>query len=146
MVDAAADGARGLFCLNASPVRPIPDSVIRRADLIVVNEIEWQALRGSLGQSRGLIAVTFGSAGARLYREGDQVAAATPLPVSAVDTVGAGDAFCGALVVSILEGQSEGDALGRACAAGALAATRHGAQPSLPIAAEVDAFCSAAGG
>jgi ribokinase len=70
------------------------------------------------------------------------VAAATPPPVTAIDTVGAGDAFCGAFVVSLVEGRDEADALARACAAGALATRRQGAQPSLPTAAEVDALRS----
>jgi ribokinase len=66
-------------------------------------------------------------------------ARAAPPPVDAVDGTAAGDAFCAALVVSLLEGRERGEALRRACAAGALAASRHGAQPSLPTAAEVDA-------
>ena len=57
----------------------------------------------------------------------------------AVDGTAAGDAFCAALVVSILQGRELGEALLRACAAGALAASRLGAQPSLPTAAELEA-------
>jgi ribokinase len=60
--------------------------------------------------------------------------------VQAVDGTAAGDAFAACLVVSLLEGLERDDALRRACAAGALAAARHGAQPSLPTAAEVDAI------
>ena len=56
----------------------------------------------------------------------------------AVDGTAAGDAFCAALVVSLLEGRERGEALSRACAAGALAASRMGAQPSLPTAGELD--------
>jgi ribokinase len=59
--------------------------------------------------------------------------------VQAVDGTAAGDAFCAALVVALLEGRERGAALERACAAGALAASRRGAQPSLPTADEVDA-------
>jgi ribokinase len=59
--------------------------------------------------------------------------------VQAVDGTAAGDAFTAALVVGLLEGRERGDALRRACAAGALAASRPGAQPSLPTAAELDA-------
>jgi ribokinase len=57
-----------------------------------------------------------------------------------VDGTGAGDAFTAALLVSLLEGRDHDEALRRACAAGALAASRHGAQPSLPTAAEVDSI------
>jgi len=55
-----------------------------------------------------------------------------------VDGTAAGDAFCAALVVSLLEGREPGEALVRACAAGALAASRPRAQPSLPTAAELE--------
>ena len=72
-------------------------------------------------------------------RAGQEVARATPPQVNAVDGTAAGDAFCGALVVSLLEGRERGAALERACVAGALAASA-GAQPSLPTAAEVDAL------
>jgi ribokinase len=54
-----------------------------------------------------------------------------------VDGTGAGDAFIGAVVAGLLQGLSDAELLTRACAAGALAATRPGAQPSLPRAAEV---------
>ena len=75
-----------------------------------------------------------------LLERGEEVARAVPPPVTAVDGTAAGDAFCAALVVSLLEGYERGAALARACAAGALAASRAGAQPSLPTAQEVDAL------
>ena len=59
------------------------------------------------------------------------------LAIDAVDGTGAGDAFTACLLVSLLEGRERGEALVRACAAGALAASRPGAQPSLPTAEEV---------
>jgi len=58
--------------------------------------------------------------------------------VKAVDGTAAGDAFTACLVVSLLEERPREEALRRACAAGALAASRFGAQPSLPTAAELD--------
>jgi ribokinase len=63
--------------------------------------------------------------------------------VHAVDGTAAGDAFAACLVVSLLEGRERAEALRRACAAGALAASQPGAQPSLPTAAQVDAILSA---
>jgi ribokinase len=75
-----------------------------------------------------------------LLENGREVARAVPPAVDAVDGTAAGDSFCAALVVSLLEGRERGPALERACAAGALAASRPGAQPSLPTAAEVDAL------
>jgi ribokinase len=68
------------------------------------------------------------------------VARAAPPSVEAVDGTAAGDAFTACLVVSLLEGRPGDEALQRACAAGALAASRFGAQTSLPTAAEVDAL------
>jgi ribokinase len=57
--------------------------------------------------------------------------------VTVVDTTGAGDAFNAAFAVALSEGRSERDAGRFACAAGALSATRAGAQPSMPTRAEV---------
>jgi sugar/nucleoside kinase (ribokinase family) len=56
----------------------------------------------------------------------------------AVDGTAAGDAFCAALVVSLLQARERREALERTCAAGAIAASRPGAQPSFPTAAELE--------
>ncbi|MQA12918.1 MAG: ribokinase [Pseudonocardiaceae bacterium] len=135
-VRAAAEHAGGLFVLNAAPARPVPEAVLRRADLVVVNRAEHAALAG-IDRAR-VVAVTDGPRDAVLLRDGREVARAAPPAVSAVDGTAAGDAFVGAAVVGMLEGRRDADLLARACAAGALAATRHGAQPSLPTAAEID--------
>ncbi|MBV9164286.1 MAG: ribokinase [Pseudonocardiales bacterium] len=135
-VIAAAQHATGLFVLNVSPARPVPPDVLRRADLVVVNRAEYAALPG-LHAARAL-AVTDGPRGAVLLRDGQQVAATTPPRVTAVDGTAAGDAFLGAAVAGLLHGLPDAGLLARACAAGALAATRPGAQPSLPTAAEID--------
>ena len=73
-----------------------------------------------------------------LLQEGEEIARAEPPHVEAVDGTAAGDAFTACLLVSLLEGRDHEEALRRACAAGALAASRFGAQPSLPTAAEID--------
>ena len=86
------------------------------------------------------MALTLGAEGAVLLDDGEEIARAEPPPVDAVDGTAAGDAFTACLLVSLLEGRSQSESLGRACAAGALAASRFGAQPSLPTAAEVDAI------
>ena len=83
--------------------------------------------------------MTLGAEGAYLLEDGEEVARATPPRVRVVDGTGAGDAFTACLLVSLLEELEYEEALERACAAGALAASRFGAQPSLPTAAEVDA-------
>jgi ribokinase len=135
-VTAAARHTRGLFVLNAAPARPVPAEVLRRADLVVVNKAEHAALP-ELRTAQALV-ITDGPRGAVLLRNGRQVAAATPPPVDAVDATGAGDAFIAAAVAGLLDGQPDAALLARACAAGALAATRPGAQPSLPTAAQID--------
>jgi ribokinase len=132
-IAAAAAGAR-FFCLNAAPAR---GPLRHKPDLLVANRYEYEAI-GSFYE--GLLALTLGAEGAVLLQAGEEVARATPPPVHAVDGTAAGDAFCAALVVSLLEGIEQQAALVRACAAGALAASRPGAQPSLPTAAEVDAL------
>jgi ribokinase len=133
-VVAAAERAPRLFALNAAPAKPVPVSVIERADLVVVNRYEREALPSE----PRLLAVTLGAEGAVLYEEGREVARAQPPRVEAVDGTAAGDAFCAALVVSIVEGRPHEEALARACAAGAIAASRLGAQPSLPDAHEIE--------
>ena len=133
-VESAWEAATGVFCLNAAPARPIAVD----PDLTVVNRYELE----ELSRRDGLVAVTLGAEGALLLEDGVEVARAMPPTVDAVDGTAAGDAFTACLLVSLLDGREYGDALQRACAAGALAASRHGAQPSLPTAAEIDALLS----
>jgi ribokinase len=132
-VEAAAINAPAEFFLNAAPAATGP---LPAADVTIVNRYELEAL-----QNRdGVIAVTHGKEGAVLLEDGVEVARATPPQVDAVDGTAAGDAFTACLVVSLLEGRSREEALTRACVAGALAASRFGAQTSLPTAEEVDAI------
>lgn len=125
---AVAEQATGLLCINAGPARPLPEPVLQRSDVIIVNETEHVALQDQLAEFAGLLVVTRGSQGADGYRAGILVATAKPPAVDAIDTVGAGDAFCGTLVVELARGADVTDALTRACEAGALATTRSGAQ------------------
>ncbi|MBP2476886.1 ribokinase [Crossiella equi] len=136
-VEAAAKHCTGFFALNAAPARPVPDEVLRRADLVVVNRGEYEAIE-NIHLAR-TVAVTLGADGAQLLRDGEKVAEAKPPKVTAVDGTAAGDAFTAALMISMLEGRSDEEALRRACAVGALTATKHGAQPSLPTRDEVEA-------
>ena len=135
-IEAALGQTDAFFCLNAAPARAVTNAILERADLIVANSLELEAL-GSAPMG-ALFALTLGAEGALLLEEGEEVARAAPPQVEAVDGTGAGDAFTACLVVSLLEGRDREDALRRACAAGAIAASRPGAQPSLPTAAEVD--------
>src|SRR5205823_2891675 len=102
----------------------------------IVNRYELDALT----HLDGVIAVTLGAEGAILMEHGEEIARATPPPVTAVDGTAAGDAFTACLVISLLEGRPRDEALRRACIAGALAASKFGAQTSLPTAEEVDAL------
>jgi ribokinase len=133
-VVATARATTGFFALNAAPAKPVPVEVLGRTDLVVVNRYELDALP----EAPRLTALTLGEEGAVLLEDGEEVARAAPPKVNAVDGTAAGDAFTACLVVSLLEDRDREDALRRACAAGALAASRPGAQPSLPTAAEVD--------
>ena len=120
------------FFLNAAPARDGAPA----AELTVVNRLELEAL----GERPGLVCLTLGAEGAVLLEDGEEVARAEPPAVEAVDGTAAGDAFTACLVVSLLEGRAREESLRRACAAGALAASRFGAQTSLPTAEEVDAL------
>jgi ribokinase len=130
-VVAAAARDATFFALNAAPARPVDFE----PDLLIVNRLEHEVV------SRGrLAAVTYGAEGAVLFEDGREVARARPPRVDALDGTAAGDAFAACLVVSLLEGRPREEALTRACAAGAIAASRLGAQPSLPDASELEAI------
>jgi ribokinase len=132
---AAARAGAAWLCVNAAPARPFSVS----ADLVVANRYELD----EIGDQVGLVAVTLGAEGAVLYEAGREVARARPPRVDVVDGTAAGDAFTACLVVAHLEQRDWAEALRRACAAGAIAASRFGAQPSLPTAEEVDAILRA---
>ena len=127
----------GFTCVNLAPAKEVDDAVLRGADLIVVNESEAAWYGERLALREGLVATTFGSSGAALVQGGEEVARVSSPRVEAVDTTGAGDAFTAALTLALVEGQSLAEALRFACAAGAAATQRSGAQPSLPTRDEV---------
>jgi ribokinase len=137
-LDTVAEAARRarFLCLNAAPARALPRELLAHVDLLVVNRYELE----TLGPQEGFVALTLGAEGAVLLEGGEEVARAEPPRVEAVDGTAAGDAFTACLLVSLLEGKPREEALRRACAAGAIAASRAGAQPSLPTAAEIDAI------
>jgi ribokinase len=137
-VEAAAAGAARFF-LNAAPARALPAEVVRAAELVIVNRYELEALP----ETPRLVALTLGEEGAALLEDGREVARARAPRVRAVDGTAAGDAFTACLVVSHLQALELEEALRRACAAGAIAASRPGAQPSLPTSREVDEILSA---
>ena len=128
--------------LNAAPAAPLPLDLLRGLEALVVNESEAAALLGrsvpGVEAARALHAagsalavVTLGAAGAALC-DADGARVAEPFAVQAVDTTAAGDAFVGALAVGLAAGRPATEAVRFANAAGAAAATRAGAQESLP--------------
>ncbi|GAA0645845.1 ribokinase [Brevundimonas lenta] len=142
-VEAAVGRATEFVCVNLAPAAPVSDQLLRRADLIVVNETEAAFYGDLLHHGGGRVVVTKGAKGAVMYHRGVEMAWATPPKVRAVDATGAGDCFVGAITVALLEGMEPQAALTFACAAGAIAATRPGAQPSMPTRKEVDAILKA---
>ena len=139
-VEAAVGRATEFVCVNLAPAQPVSDQMLRRADLIVVNETEAAFYGDLLHHGGGRVVTTLGAKGAVMHQRGAEIARAAPPTVTAVDATGAGDAFVGAICVALLEGMEPEAALRFACAAGALAATRRGAQPSLPTRAEVESL------
>ena len=140
VVEAAVARTQGFVAVNLAPAFPVSDALLARADLLIVNEGEAAFYGERLHAGGGRVIVTLGAAGTVMFEAGREVARATPPKVSVVDSTGAGDAFVGAVVVALSEGMTAETALAFACAAGALAATRPGAQPSLPSRAEIEAI------
>ena len=138
--DAVARAAQefdGFFAVNLAPAMHVDVSILQHADLVIVNETEAAWYGDSLSACTGMIATTYGADGATLSRQGDVIAKAKPPQIEVVDTTAAGDTFTAALTIALVEGQSPEDALQFACAAGAAATMKMGAQPSLPTRADV---------
>ena len=137
--------------LDPSPVRPLPGAFYSCVDIITPNETDAQALVGfpindrnsaekaaTVLLDRGIdtVIVTLGPQGSYFAtREGGDFVPAHS--VEAIDSVGAGDAFNGALAVALAEGMPLERAVRVASAAGALSVTRSGAQDSMPMREEV---------
>lgn len=138
VITRAADEFRGYFCVNLAPAREIDVNVLQRADLVVVNETEAAWYGEALSACRGMIATTYGARGAALQDDGRLIAECAPPDVTAIDSVGAGDAFTAALTLALVEERPPEDALQFACAAGAAATLHAGAQPSLPTREDVE--------
>lgn len=128
-VSELARRCRGYFALNAAPAMPLPAELIERADLIIVNETEYELIPEL--KDAALVAVTYGSKGAAVLERGTQVAFADAVRTTPVNTVGAGDAFCAALTIALRSGLSYGGALQAANAVGAAVVQDPAAQPAL---------------
>lgn len=138
-VDAAAAAAGGTVVLNPAPARGLSC----RCDVLVPNAGELEALAGpgppaeaAARLALDAVVVTLGSRGALVLERGRTEAIAAPV-VEAVDTTGAGDAFCGALAQALDGGAGLVEAARWAVAAAAVSVTRPGAQAGLPTRAQV---------
>lgn len=149
----AAHSAGMRTMLNTAPVPPdgLPEGILEVTDIVIANEHEASLITGrtvdgidsAYAAARALRDLGAGSAIVTLGAEGavwstPEGEGHTPAyPVTAIDTVAAGDAFCGVLAASLAEDLPWELALRRASAAGALATTIAGAAPSLPSAASI---------
>lgn len=157
---AAAIARRGgaIVVLNPAPAVSVLTPLRGLIDIVVPNETETKMLtglpvaNGSAGDAAVRLCevldarsavVTLGEHGAVAYGAGRQAQWHAGHAVTAVDTVGAGDAFCGALAARLADGADLDEAVRYANAAGALATTRAGAEPSMPTAAAINDLLSA---
>ncbi len=162
VVKAALDLARRAgttTMLNPAPALELDDELLSKVDICLPNEVEAAALAhmrvddvagavkaaGELvRRGCGAAVVTLGARGA-VYVDAESVLEVPALPVPVVDTVAAGDAFCGTFASAIARGANLETGLVRATAAGALAVGVRGATPSLPEAEAVDEILSRLG-
>jgi ribokinase len=135
-VAAAIDTAAGTVVLNPAPARGLASPV----DVLVPNRGELETLAGGRGDpvtlarsitAAGAVVVTLGVEGAVVV-EGDRVERVRAPQVEAVDTTGAGDAFCGALAEAMAGGATVVEAARWAVRVAAVSVTRPGAQGGLP--------------
>ncbi|MGC4024700.1 MAG: ribokinase [Mesorhizobium sp.] len=155
-VDAALEAARAagvVSILNTAPFRIEAAAMLEKADYVVANESEFDLYAKTLhlkGETRTDLMKDFANRTGRtviVTLGEDGVIAISPrevlevpaMKIDPVDTVGAGDTFCGYLGAGLHEGLPLRDALRRASVAGSLACLKPGAQPSIPLAQDVDA-------
>lgn len=137
---------------NLAPARELDRALLAQVDYLIVNEVEAEFLCGlpvdtpaaypkaadallATGAKHAII--TLGAQGS-FVADGQQQVHVPAYPVKPVDTTAAGDVFCGALAVALVESKPLVDAVRFANAASALSVTQIGAQPSIPARAEID--------
>jgi ribokinase len=155
VVAQAAEAARSAgttVVLNAAPATPLDDALLTLVDVLVVNENEAMTLAGTLAggddpivaagaltDRASTVVVTLGSAGAAVLQRGEQIEELPAIEVQAADTTGAGDTFTGVLAAGLAAGEPVTAAARRAVIAAGISVERHGAVPSIPTRAEIDA-------
>jgi ribokinase len=139
----AARRSAGFFVLNAAPAMDLPAELLERCDLVIVNETDY-ALIPALAEAM-LVAVTYGTDGSAMFEHGRRVAEAPASAVTVANTIGAGDAFCAALVLALRAGLDYGQALAVANAVGADAVGDPSSQPALARLEEYVARVAGAG-
>ena len=141
--------------LNVAPAVVLDHDIMRKIDILVVNETEAELISGesisSIGEEavvdklRSLgaknVVLTLGKKGSILKNDQQYLSVPT-FTVDAVDTTAAGDTFCGALAAGLSKGHSWRQAMQFASAASAICVTRMGAQTSIPFESEVENFLS----
>jgi ribokinase len=149
---AAARAGGAITVLTPAPAADIDPGLLAVADWVIPNEVEFARLSGASSEATddeilafaaatgARVVVTLGSRGAALLGADGRVHRVAAPAVRAVDTTGAGDAFCGALAARLALGDDLHRAVRYAVAAGALATTVPGAVPSLPHADQVRAL------
>jgi ribokinase len=145
--------------LNPAPAQPLSDELLRNISILTPNESEAELLTGikveddvSAGKAAGIllekglesVLITLGPRGVFLATA-DMKKMVPGFTVEAVDTTAAGDVFNGALAVALSENKSMEEAIRFANAAGALAVTKLGAQPSAPNRNEIENFLKSQG-
>ncbi|MBN8243217.1 ribokinase [Nitratireductor aquimarinus] len=145
--------AEAISVLNTAPYRPEAASLLADADYVVANETEFDLYADALGlegadrrarmeafvaKTGRTVIVTLGGEGAWAATP-DGFVTCPSMKITPVDTVGAGDTFCGYLAAGLAEGLKLEAALRQAAAAGALACLKPGAQPAIPLRKDVDA-------
>ena len=156
----AGRAAGAIVILDPAPARELPDALLALADYLTPNETELAALTGGgevrdaadlraraallLARGAARVLVKWGARGSALITPfGEHWW--PPHQVKVVDTTAAGDAFNGGFAVALADGASPEDAGRFANAAAAIAVTRAGAQPAMPVRAEVDGLLARSG-
>lgn len=143
----AARAAGRIVILNAAPAAAVDGDLVDLLDYLIVNEHEAKLIgeRDDLAEAAAALAarvprliVTLGAHGSDVYDDGELVGTVTPPSVTAIDTTGAGDTYCGALAAAIAEGRQLLDAVRFATAASALSVEKPGAVSSIPTRDEID--------